>query len=156
MDRLIAVRRRSGPQDRGSLTLSYVIIVPVVLLALMVFTQAALWYLAREAALTAARQGAAAARVQHAPPGAGPRAALAFARAAGAGYLTDPGASAGGSSAETVQITVTGRAPSFVPGLAVSVSQTARAPVERFTLEGGGFANSEGFGVGNSSGGGPG
>jgi TadE-like protein len=120
-------------RDAGALTLSYVIVVPVFLAALMIIVQGSLWYLAREAALAAARQGADAARVLHAPPGAGSRAALAFARSAGHGYLIDPKASAGGSTAVTVQITVTGRVPDLVPGLPISVSQVARAPVEKFT-----------------------
>jgi Flp pilus assembly protein TadG len=120
-------------RDAGALTLSYVIVVPVFLAALMIIVQGSLWYLAREAALAAARQGADAARVLHAPPGAGSRAALAFARSAGHGYLIDPKASAGGSTAVTVQITVTGQVPDLVPGLPMSVSQVARAPVEKFT-----------------------
>ena len=55
---------RLTQRDSGALPLSYVIIVPVFLLALMVITQAAMWFLARSAALAAARQGADAARVQ--------------------------------------------------------------------------------------------
>ena len=69
-------RGRRG-SDAGALTLSYVIIVPVFLLAVMVIAQASLWFLARQAALAAARQGANAARVTGAPAGAGPGAALA-------------------------------------------------------------------------------
>ena len=62
--------RRRGRGDHGALTLSYVIIVPVFLAAVMVIVQTSLWYLARQAALAAARQGADAARVLNAarPP----------------------------------------------------------------------------------------
>lgn len=123
--------RLSG-DDRGALTLSYVAVLPFVFLFLMVIIQAAFWFLARDAALAAARQGADAARVLGAPRSAGPAAALAFARAAGAGYLQDPRASARGSSPATVSITVTGHVPSFVPGLVVNVSETAQAPAEGF------------------------
>jgi|SRR5450432_3179893 len=125
--------RRPGRGDRGALTLSYVIIVPVFLAAVMVIVQFSLWYLAREAALAAARQGADAARAFNTPVAAGPAAALAFARRDGAGYLLAAAASAAGSGRHTVQITVTGRAPSLVPGLTITVRQVARAPVERFT-----------------------
>jgi Flp pilus assembly protein TadG len=125
--------RRPDHGDTGALTLSYMIVIPVFLAALMVIVQASLWYLARQAALAAARQGADAARVLHAPAGAGSRAALAFARSAGHGFLIEPKASAVGSTAVTVQITVTGRVPDLVPGLPISVSQVARAPVEKFT-----------------------
>jgi Flp pilus assembly protein TadG len=118
--------------DAGALTLSYVIIVPLFLAALMAIVQASMWYLARQAALAAARQGADAARVLHAPPGAGRRAALAFAKSAASGYLLDPNAAAQ-ITATTVQITVSGRVPDLIPGLPITVSQTAVAPVERFT-----------------------
>jgi Flp pilus assembly protein TadG len=125
--------QRHGGSDRGALILSYVIIVPVFLAALMVIVQAALWYLARDAALAAARQGADAARVLHAPPGAGPTAALAFARSAASGYLLQPRATPFGSTPGTVRITVTGRVPGLIPGLPITVSQAAQAPVEKFT-----------------------
>jgi hypothetical protein len=98
----------------------------------MVMIQASFWFLARESALAAARQGADAARALGASRAAGPTAALAFARRAGSGYLDDPSASLAGSSATTVSISVTGRVPSFVPGLVVNVSETVQAPVEEF------------------------
>jgi hypothetical protein len=126
------VRHPRHEADRGALILSYVAVLPFVFLFLMVVIQAALWYLARDAALAAARQGADAARALNAPRSAGPAAALAFARAAGAGYLLDPSATAGGSSSATVSITVSGHVPSFVPGLVVNVSETAQAPAEVF------------------------
>jgi hypothetical protein len=118
--------------DRGALILSYVAVLPFVFLFLMVIIQAAFWFLARDAALAAARQGTDAARALNAPRSAGPTAALTFARAVGAGYLQDPRATTTGSSSATVSVTVTGRVPSFVPGLVVNVSETAQAPAEEF------------------------
>jgi Flp pilus assembly protein TadG len=126
-------RRRRGLGDRGALTLSYVIIVPVFLVAVMAIVQTSLWYLARQAALAAARQGADAARAQNAPLSAGPRAALAFARSASSGYLLAPTANTAGSSPNTVEINVAGKVPSLVPGIVINVQQAARAPVEQFT-----------------------
>lgn len=120
-------------RDRGALTLSYVIVVPVFLLALMIITQLAMWYLARNAALAAARQGVDAARVQPVSTAAGVTAAVRFARASASGYLLGPRATPAGSSATTIVITVTGRVPSLVPGLPITVTQVAHAPVERFT-----------------------
>jgi Flp pilus assembly protein TadG len=120
--------------DAGALTLSYVIIVPVFLMAVMVIAQASLWFLARQAALAAARQGADAARVSGALPGAGPSAALAFARSAAPGYLLGPSATGAGSTAATVQITVTGQVPSVVPGLVVKVTEAVQAPIEKFAV----------------------
>jgi Flp pilus assembly protein TadG len=119
--------------DAGALTLGYVIVVPVFLVSVMATAQASLWFLARQAALAAARQGADAARVPGAVAGGGVRAAIAFARTAAGGYLESPEASAAGSNGRTVQITVRGRVPSLVPGVPIEVSQVARAPVERFT-----------------------
>ena len=118
--------------DSGAFTLSYVIIVPVFMAGLMVIAQSAVWYLARQTALDAARQGADAARALNAPPGAGTRAAVDFARAAAPGFLLLPAASAAGSTAATVRIRVTGRVPSLVPGLTLTVSEVVMAPVERF------------------------
>ena len=124
--------RRYGRRDDGALILTYVIIVPVFMLAMMVIIQGALWYLAREAALAAARQGVDAARVRGAPAGAGPQAALAFARNNASGYLLGPSATGSGSTGATIQIRVSGHVPTFVPGLAINISQVVQAPVERF------------------------
>jgi Flp pilus assembly protein TadG len=72
-------RRRRWRDDRGALTLSYVAILPFVFLFMMVLIQTSFWFLARNAALAAARQGADAARALHASRAAGPAAAMAFA-----------------------------------------------------------------------------
>jgi TadE-like protein len=119
-------------KDQGALTLSYVAVLPFVFLFIMVLIQASFWFLARDAALTAARQGADAARSLNAPVSAGPAVAIAFARQAGSGYLEDPVASASGSTGSTISITVSGHVPSFIPGLVVHVTETVQAPVEKF------------------------
>lgn len=131
--RLVSLARR----DDGALTLSYLIIVPVFMLAVMAIVQTALWYLASQAALAAARQGADAARLPGAVGGAGPQAALRFARDSASGYLLGPQATASGSTPTTVQVTVCGHVPTFVPWLNVPVSQAVQAPVERFATPGG-------------------
>jgi hypothetical protein len=114
------------------LTLSYVAVLPFIFLFIMVLIQGSFWFLARNAALAAARQGADAARALNASRAAGPAAALAFARHAGQGYLEDPRAAATGSTGATISITVSGHVPSFVPGLVVSVSESVQAPAEVF------------------------
>jgi Flp pilus assembly protein TadG len=120
--------------DCGALTLSYVAVLPFIFLFLMVLIQAAFWFLARDAAIAAARQGADAARALNAPLSAGPAAALSFARQAGQGYLLHPAASVTGidGSGATISVTVSGHVPSFVPGLVVRVSETVQAPAEEF------------------------
>lgn len=126
------MRIRASRRDAGALTLSYVIIVPAFLLAMAIIAQSAMWYLARSAALAAARQGVDAARVQPVSLNAGVIAADNFARRSASGYLQNPSAHPR-RTATTVEITVTGTVPSLVPGLPISVSEAAAAPVERFT-----------------------
>jgi len=111
-------------------------VIPVFLASIMVIVQASVWYLARETAIAAARQGADVARTAHPPPGSGAAAAVAYARRAAPGFLLGAAATASGSSASTVRIVVTGRVPTLVPGLALTVSETVTAPVERFTASG--------------------
>ena len=123
-------------RDDGALTLSYVVIMPVFLAAILVIVQACVWYLARETAIAAARQGADVARTAHPPPGRGTQAAVIFARQAAPGFLLAPTASSAGSSAATVTIRVSGRVPSLVPGMVITVSEVVTAPVERFTAAG--------------------
>ncbi len=127
---------REERADGGALTLSYVVIMPVFLAAILVIVQASMWYLARETAIAAARQGADVARTANPPPGRGVHAAVVFARQAAPGFLLGPIASAAGSSASTVTIRVSGRVPSLVPGMVITVSEVVTAPVERFTAAG--------------------
>ena len=122
--------------DDGALTLSYVVIMPVFLAAILVIVQACVWYLARETAIAAARRGADVARTAHPPPGHGAQAAVVFARQAAPGFLVGPTASSAGSSAATVVIRVSGRVPSLVPGMVITVSEVVMAPVERFRAAG--------------------
>ncbi len=69
--------------------------------------------------------------------GAGPQAALAFARNNASGYLLGPAATDQGSTATTIQIRVSGHVPTFVPGVAINISQVVRAPAEQFVAPGG-------------------
>ncbi len=118
-------------RDAGALTLSYVIVFPVVLLVILVIVQASLYYMAHNLALTAARQGADVARAYNSSAGAGATAALALINQDGSGMLVGQRAVAT-RTATTVQVTVTGQAWSVLPGLPVSVTETVQEPVERF------------------------
>lgn len=129
---LLARAAGTGQDDGGALTLSYVVVLPVIFLFLMSVIQASFWFLARDAALAAARQGADAARAVGASTGSGESTALSFARQAGSGYLMNPAATVLHSNAATVSVTVSGRVPSFVPGITVRVSETVQAPLEVF------------------------
>lgn len=109
------------------------IVFPFVILVTVAVVQAAMWFHARSIALTAAREGVAAARVYQAPDGAGAaRARETLGRIAG-DSLAASTVSASGSTTE-VRVTVTGTAPSLIPGLSgLHVSQSAGAPRERWT-----------------------
>ena len=133
------MRRLRLRQDRGAVTLSYVIVFPAFLLAILVVVQASVLYLAKQTALAAARHGADIARTSQAPsgPGAGRAAAIAFARSAAPGFLSGVSASAQ-STQTTVTVTVSGHAPSLIPGKAAfSIQEVVTAPVERFVALGG-------------------
>lgn len=131
-----SARRSSLRGDIGALTLSYVIVFPVFLVGIMTIVQVSVWYLARQAALAAARHGADVARTASPPPGSGAAAAVAFATSAASGVLLSPRASVRIGADHTVTVTVTGRAPSLVPGLPLNVSEVVTAPVERFVATG--------------------
>jgi hypothetical protein len=118
------------------MTLSYVIIVPVFLIGIMTMVQASIWYLARESVLAAARHGADVARTSQPPPGSGAQAAVSFATSATSTFLSNVTASARGTTATTVRITVSARIPSMVPGLPIRVTEVVTAPVERFVALG--------------------
>lgn len=126
-----------GPRgDIGAFTLSYVIILPVFLVGIMTIVQASVWYLARQAALAAARHGADVARTANPPPGSGAQAAVAFAASAAPGFLLAPRATVRIGLNHTITVTVTGRAPSLVFGLPIHISEVVTAPVERFVATG--------------------
>jgi Flp pilus assembly protein TadG len=118
--------------DSGALTLSYVIVFPVVLFALMFIVQAALYYMAQNLALAAARKGADVAREFNSTDGAGSAAALSLIRQDGSGMLPTLHQPVVTPTGTTVTVTVTGQAWSLLPGLPVRVSETVQEPIERF------------------------
>ncbi|MGW2439673.1 TadE family protein [Streptomyces goshikiensis] len=123
-----------GGGERGESSIQMAIVFPFVLLVTVAVVQASMWVYARNIALTAAREGVAAARVYQTPEGAGAaQATETLGRIAG-DSLAGRSVSTTGSSATEVRVTVTGRALSLIPGLSgLSVSQSASAPRERWT-----------------------
>jgi Flp pilus assembly protein TadG len=117
--------------DSGALTLSYVIVFPAVLIALLFIVQAALYFMAHNLALAAAQQGADVAREYNSTDGAGSAAALSLIRQDGSGMLETERAVAT-RTGTTVTVTVSGQAWSLVPGLPVTVTETVQEPIERF------------------------
>ncbi|MFE2167816.1 TadE family protein [Streptomyces sp. NPDC059447] len=118
----------------GEASIQMAIVFPFVILVTIAVVQASMWVHARNIALTAAREGVAAARTYQSPDSAGAaRARETLGRIAG-DSLRGPTVSTAGSTATDVRVTVTGSAPSMLPGLSgLAVSQSASAPRERWT-----------------------
>ena len=116
--------------DRGAATLQNTIIAPVLLLVLAIFLHLGIILHANNLAHAAATSAYNAARAYNASSTDGSTAGLAV--------LTQSGSPISGASvnvnrgAETVTVTVTGTAPSFVPGLNTAVDVTVTGPVERW------------------------
>lgn len=123
--------RRPDRGDTGALTLSYVIVFPAVMFAIMVIVQASLYYMAHNLALAAARQGADVAREYNSTDGAGGAAALTLINQDGSGMLEGAQAVAT-RTATTVTVRVSGTAWSVLPLLPVGVHETVKEPIERF------------------------
>ena len=132
------VRQASGRRatdERGSATVEAAIVFPVVLFLIFGIIQGALWFHARHVALGAAQEGA---RVVAAEDGGGGEArAREFITNLTGGTLIRNVIIRESATAQTATVTVHGRAPSLIPGIdGLPVTQTATAPVERFTRPG--------------------
>lgn len=131
-----AVRARAQG-DRGDAAIQMAIVFPFIILLTIAVVQGAMWYYARNIALTAAREGVTAGRLYQATPADGAaRARETLQRLAGDNLR---GAQVSlSSTADQVQITVTGSVPSMLPGIpGLHISQTASSPRERWTTPGG-------------------
>jgi hypothetical protein len=103
----------------------------VILPLLAAWFQAALWFAARDAALSAAQQGVDAARAEGGTLGSGLATACQYARTAAAGILRGPACTSSGG--DTITITVAGTAPAILPLFPAAVREQAQAARERFT-----------------------
>ncbi|CAM3422502.1 TadE family protein [Occultella aeris] len=113
------------------MTLEAVIVLPAVLLLIFVAIQAGLWFHAREVAMHAASAGSTAASAENATNTDGATAAQGFVDQVGA--LGDVSITID-SAAETVTVTVSGQAPSIVPGMPLpTITQSSTAAIERWT-----------------------
>lgn len=134
-------RRRwlAGDGERGSAAIELAILFPVFLVLILLGVQSALIFYGRTVALAAAQRGAAAESAYQAPPGAGQARAGAYLTRMGdvlsdwkviVTRVREPGA----AEPTAVRITVTGTTLGWL-GLRFRISQTAYAPLERFTTE---------------------
>lgn len=133
-------RLRRFRLDRGANPVELAILLPLILLMLIASIQAAVYFLARAVALNAAQVAVTSARTLEGDSAAvAEQKALDFI-AATAGWLTpvngtDPAVVVKDEAAGEVTATVTGKALQLVPGLNLTVRQTARGPIERFVPE---------------------
>lgn len=122
-------RRRGRATERAIATIEMAILTPVMLLLVTVSCQAALWQEADHVALAAADSGVAAGADVGGSPATAKSEAISAAAQMGSGVLISPGASVT-QSGGLVTVTVTGQAEQLVPGIPVSVSASASAPLE--------------------------
>lgn len=121
----------SAPDERGSLTIELVILLPALLLVVWAALSVALLHHGRSAALTAAHTGARA--------GAALGGTEASCQAAAADLLARAGDALVRSKttcqrgAGEVTVSVSGMTLSLVPGWAPTVSQSVAVPIERVT-----------------------
>ena len=129
--------RSERQSQRGSASLELVVIFPAVLALIFGAVQIALYFHARNVALAAAQEGARAAAAQHGTAAAGATSSWSFLdQAGGSEVLTNTEVTPIRTSTQ-VTVTVTGTSLSVFPGLpGFTVHQTARRPVERFTVDG--------------------
>ncbi|MER6299655.1 TadE/TadG family type IV pilus assembly protein [Kitasatospora sp. NPDC001539] len=117
------------------MSIGLAIVFPVVLLLVLLVVQASLWWYDRQVALTAAREGVDAGRVQG---NATDEVKNAAAQRQARDFLDRQGVRTyqvrtDGSTPETIRITVELTPPLLIPGLtAPSIRQYAEAPRERF------------------------
>ncbi len=123
--------------DRGDAGIQMAIVFPAVILATIAVVQAAMWFYARNLALTAAREGVSAGRLYQAAPDDGAARARETLRRLAGDSLRHPRVAVSGTAAQ-IQITVTGSAPCLLPGIPdLYISQTATGTRERWTTPGG-------------------
>lgn len=126
-------RWRRVRDERGSLTIEAVILLPACMLILFLGMQAAMWFHARSVAIGAAADGARAAAVEEAVADDGTAAAETFVAEAGGDDVLKGVEIASQRSGQSATVTVTGRSMSIIPGWDPQIEQRATAPVERIT-----------------------
>lgn len=127
-------RHRIGGNDRGSSSVEFAILFPIIVALLLAGPQLALWYFAREAADAAAHAGARAASLNGAAGGAGQAAADAYLAGLGTGTITGYSV-AESNTATAVSVHVTASVPNVIPlpGFNPTVDVTVVRGKERFT-----------------------
>ncbi|CCH88552.1 Protein of unknown function; Putative TadE domain [Modestobacter italicus] len=125
-----------GPSDadRGSSSVEFAILFPIIVALLLAGPQLAMWYFAREAADAAAQDGARAASASEATGGAGQHAADVYLARLGTGTITSYSVTEK-DTATTVSVHVVAEVPNVIPlpGFTPTVDVTVVRGKERFT-----------------------
>ncbi|QLQ10078.1 MAG: pilus assembly protein [Nocardioidaceae bacterium] len=124
---------RRGRDERGSVSIELLILLPALFAVMFLGMQAALFYHARSVAIAAAQEGARAAGGEHGQEVDGIQAAQGFIEDAGGDDVLPGAAVTTTRSATTATVVVQGHSLSVIPGWSPTVRQTASVPVERLT-----------------------
>jgi Flp pilus assembly protein TadG len=135
--------------ERGSVSIELVILLPALFAVMFLGMQAALFYHARTVAIAAAQEGAKAAGGEDGKESDGASAAYSFIVDAGGGDVLTGASATANRTATTVTVTVTGHSLNVIPGWSPLIVQSASLPVERLTAPSREFTNSEGSSGGN-------
>jgi hypothetical protein len=116
--------------ERGDDNVTAVIVIAVLLFVALTVFQTAAVFLGRTIALEAARDGVDTARIPPTDLAAAVARAKQYTAKATGNWMSTVDANAT-SDGQTVSVTVTAQAASFVPFLTIPVSQTASGPIEQ-------------------------
>lgn len=122
-----------GRNERGSVTIQMVFLMPALFLVMFLGLQGALYYHAREVALAAAQEGAREAGSDTGSRDSGIATARSFLHDAGGADVMIATSVSGSRTTTAATVTVTGKSLSVIPGWHVKVTQSASVPVERLT-----------------------
>jgi Flp pilus assembly protein TadG len=130
---MFASSRRRGRDERGSVAIQMVFLMPALFAVMFLGVQSALYYHARVVALAAAQEGAREAGTEQGTRDSGVATASTFLADAGGSDVMTSTSVSGSRTTTTAKVTVTGKSLSVIPGWHVTVTQSASVPVERLT-----------------------
>ena len=122
-----------GRDERGSVSIQLVILLPALFAVMFLGMQAALFYHARTVAIAAAQEGAKAAGGENGKEADGVQAAETFIADAGGDDVLTGATTTASRTGTTVTVVVQGHSLSVIPGWSPVVRQVASVPVERLT-----------------------
>jgi len=127
--------RCAARDERGSSTVTVVLLLPVLLLAMTGVVQYAFWYHAHHVALAAAQEGARAARVLDGTAAAGEARARWMLDQLGRGLVQDLTITVE-RDGDRARAEVRGYAPQWLPGIRLPIEAAASGEIETFRSDG--------------------